>query len=140
MTFSEADLPVVSSKDTQTEGLIDAPAEGDEKTDDDKSDKKETKPWSIDRIKKEYRRFNIDLAPKVIPSMSDIIYNVLLICKFNVVLFVVLAALRSRRAGGTPDIEQHSSLRRVPSCFQSRYLHGRQTHASSLLESWCVRQ
>ena len=54
------------SKDTQTEGSTDAASDGAEKTDEDKSDKKETKHWSIDRIKKEYRRFNIDLAPKVL--------------------------------------------------------------------------
>lgn len=66
---SEADLPDVSSKDTQTESSGDsAAAESAEKTDQDKADKKENetmKQWSIDRIKKEYRRFNIDLAPKV---------------------------------------------------------------------------
>jgi len=60
-------LPDVSSKDTQTESSGDTTAsEGMEKTDQDKADKKENvKQWSIDRIKKEYRRFNIDLAPKV---------------------------------------------------------------------------
>lgn len=57
----------MSSKDTQTESSGDSTAvEGAEKTDQDKADKKENvKQWSIDRIKKEYRRFNIDLAPKV---------------------------------------------------------------------------
>lgn len=59
-------MPIVSSKDTQTETSGDA--ESTEKTEDDKSDKKETKHWSVDRIKKEYRRFNIDLAPKVIET------------------------------------------------------------------------
>lgn len=65
--YSDADLPVVSSKDTQTESSGDSnAADGAEKTDQDKADKKENvKQWSIDRIKKEYRRFNIDLAPKV---------------------------------------------------------------------------
>lgn len=63
--FSDADLPQLSSKDTQTEGSTDVSGDDAEKTDEDKSDKKETKHWSIDRIKKEYRRFNIDLAPKV---------------------------------------------------------------------------
>lgn len=61
-------MPNVSSKDTQTESSGDTAAavEGAEKTDQDKADKKENvKQWSIDRIKKEYRRFNIDLAPKV---------------------------------------------------------------------------
>lgn len=64
---SDADLPVVSSKVTQTESSGDSSAaDGAEKTDQDKADKKENvKQWSIDRIKKEYRRFNIDLAPKV---------------------------------------------------------------------------
>lgn len=63
---SDADLPERSSKDTQTDGSGDAPAEGDEKCDEDKAEKKEiVKHWSTDRIKKEYRRFNIDLAPKV---------------------------------------------------------------------------
>lgn len=67
LLYSDADLPDVSSKDTQTESSGDtAAAEGVEKTDQDKADKKENvKQWSIDRIKKEYRRFNIDLAPKV---------------------------------------------------------------------------
>lgn len=65
--YSDADLPVVSSKDTQTESSGDSNTVGGaEKTDQDKADKKENvKQWSIDRIKKEYRRFNIDLAPKV---------------------------------------------------------------------------
>lgn len=67
--YRDADLPDVSSKDTQTEGSGDsAAAENAEKTDQDKADKKDNetmKQWSIDRIKKEYRRFNIDLAPKV---------------------------------------------------------------------------
>lgn len=62
-------MPDVSSKDTQTESSGDsAAAENGEKTDQDKADKKDNetmKQWSIDRIKKEYRRFNIDLAPKV---------------------------------------------------------------------------
>lgn len=62
-------MPDVSSKDTQTESSGDsAAAENAEKTDQDKADKKDNetmKQWSIDRIKKEYRRFNIDLAPKV---------------------------------------------------------------------------
>lgn len=64
---SDADLPVLSSKDTQTDGIGDSASnEGTEKTDEDNTEKKEIiKHWSIDRIKKEYRRFNIDLAPKV---------------------------------------------------------------------------
>lgn len=74
ITFSDADLPPVSSKDTQTEGSTDTSAEGDEKGDEDKSDKKETKHWSIDRIKREYRRFNIDLAPKVIYQTDCLMY------------------------------------------------------------------
>ena len=67
--YSDADLPELSSKDTQTESSGDDNPllGGAEKSDEDKSDKKEpTKHWSIDRIKKEYRKFNIDLAPKVI--------------------------------------------------------------------------
>jgi len=73
LSCSDADLPDVSSKDTQTESSGDSTAiEGAEKTDQDKADKKETvKQWSIDRIKKEYRRFNIDLAPKVIANTVD---------------------------------------------------------------------
>jgi hypothetical protein len=63
--LSEADLPLVLTKDTQTECSSDVSADGTEKIDEDKQDKKETKHWSVDRIKKEYRRFNIDLAPKV---------------------------------------------------------------------------
>lgn len=66
LLFSDADLPAVLSKDTQTEHLDGANVDGAEKTDEDKSVQKETKHWSVDRIKKEYRRFNIDLAPKVI--------------------------------------------------------------------------
>lgn len=66
-------MPDVSSKVTQTEGSGDSAAvEGTEKTDQDKADKKEiVKQWSIDRIKKEYRRFNIDLAPKVRLAHKD---------------------------------------------------------------------
>lgn len=63
--YSEADLPIVSCKDTQTDHIGDGP-ENVEKSTDDKLEKKENvKHWSTDRIKKEYRRFNIDLAPKV---------------------------------------------------------------------------
>lgn len=60
----------VSAKDTQTDVPPDnsgEKAEGSEKGDEDKSEKKEeVRHWSVERIKKEYRRFNIDLAPKVI--------------------------------------------------------------------------
>lgn len=65
--FSDADLPVLSTKDTQTDGAGEgASSEDGEKSDEERAEKKElTKHWSIDRIKKEYRRFNIDLAPKV---------------------------------------------------------------------------
>ena len=56
----------MSSKDTQTDSIGDGSSSGDEKADDDKVEKKENvKQWSIDRIRKEYRKFNIDLAPKV---------------------------------------------------------------------------
>ena len=66
MYYSDADLPVVSSKDTQTDSTGDGSGSGDEKSDDDKVEKKENvKQWRIDRIRKEYRKFNIDLAPKV---------------------------------------------------------------------------
>lgn len=62
--YSDADLPVVSSKDTQTDNTGDGSGSGDEKSDE--VEKKENvKQWSIDRIRKEYRKFNIDLAPKV---------------------------------------------------------------------------
>lgn len=56
-----------SSKDTQTDASGDGQSgEDGEKSDEERAEKKElTKHWSIDRIKKEYRRFNIDLAPKV---------------------------------------------------------------------------
>ncbi|KAJ8675672.1 hypothetical protein QAD02_011458 [Eretmocerus hayati] len=67
----DADLPDVSTKDTQTEA--DAPGDGAEKTDETKSDKKETKPWSVDRIKREYRRFNIDLAPKLLYARGELV-------------------------------------------------------------------
>ena len=64
--ISDVDLPERSSKDTQTEGSGDAPASDAEKSDEDGAEKKElVKHWSTDRIKKEYRKFNIDLAPKV---------------------------------------------------------------------------
>lgn len=72
--YSDADLPVVSSKDTQTDSTGDSNGSGDEKADDDKVEKKENvKQWSIDRIRKEYRKFNIDLAPKV--KYKNIFYN-----------------------------------------------------------------
>lgn len=71
---NDADLPERSSKDTQTEGSGDAPAEGDEKCDEDKVEKKEiVKHWSTDRIKKEYRRFNIDLAPKLLYARGELV-------------------------------------------------------------------
>ncbi|KAL0116105.1 hypothetical protein PUN28_011162 [Cardiocondyla obscurior] len=72
---NDADLPDVSSKDTQTESSGDcATVEGAEKTDQDKADKKENvKQWSIDRIKKEYRRFNIDLAPKLLFARGELV-------------------------------------------------------------------
>ncbi|KAG5311118.1 RAE1 geranylgeranyltransferase, partial [Acromyrmex insinuator] len=71
---NDADLPDVSSKDTQTEGSGDSTLEGAEKTDQDKADKKENvKQWSIDRIKKEYRRFNIDLAPKLLFARGELV-------------------------------------------------------------------
>lgn len=57
-------MPVVLSKDTQTEDTSDASEDDTKKSNE--NEKKETKHWSIDRIKKEYRKFNIDLAPKVI--------------------------------------------------------------------------
>ncbi|XP_033218479.1 rab proteins geranylgeranyltransferase component A 2 [Belonocnema kinseyi] len=70
----DADLPEVSSKDTQTEGAGDAPPEGAEKSDEDKVEKKElVKHWSTDRIKKEYRKFNIDLAPKLLYARGELV-------------------------------------------------------------------
>ncbi|XP_077278479.1 rab escort protein isoform X2 [Temnothorax americanus] len=72
---NDADLPDVSSKDTQTESSGDSAAvDGAEKTDQDKADRKENvKQWSIDRIKKEYRRFNIDLAPKLLFARGELV-------------------------------------------------------------------
>ncbi|XP_035734550.1 rab proteins geranylgeranyltransferase component A 1-like [Vespa mandarinia] len=72
---NDADLPVLSSKDTQTDGIGDsANNEGTEKTDEDNTEKKEiVKHWSIDRIKKEYRRFNIDLAPKLLFARGKLV-------------------------------------------------------------------
>ncbi|XP_066581307.1 rab proteins geranylgeranyltransferase component A [Prorops nasuta] len=69
---TEAELPDVSSKDTQTEGSGDnVNVEGLEKTD--KEKKEPVKQWSIDRIKKEYRRFNIDLAPKLLFARGELV-------------------------------------------------------------------
>ncbi|XP_076629473.1 rab escort protein [Colletes latitarsis] len=71
---NEADLPVVSTKDTQTDNIGDGSGSGDEKTDDDKVEKKENvKQWSIDRIRKEYRKFNIDLAPKLLFARGELV-------------------------------------------------------------------
>ncbi|KAK2586255.1 hypothetical protein KPH14_001511 [Odynerus spinipes] len=72
---NDADLPVLSSKDTQTDGIGDSGSnDGAEKTDDDNTEKKEiVKHWSIDRIKKEYRRFNIDLAPKLLFARGKLV-------------------------------------------------------------------
>ncbi|XP_046488159.1 rab escort protein isoform X2 [Neodiprion pinetum] len=72
---NDADLPVLSTKDTQTDGSGDTAAnDGAEKSDEDKSEKKETvKQWSIDRIKKEYRKFNIDLAPKLLFARGELV-------------------------------------------------------------------
>ncbi|XP_043667470.1 rab proteins geranylgeranyltransferase component A 1 [Vespula pensylvanica] len=72
---NDADLPVLSSKDTQTDGIGDSASnEGTEKTDEDNTEKKEiVKHWSIDRIKKEYRRFNIDLAPKLLFARGKLV-------------------------------------------------------------------
>ncbi|XP_011501244.1 PREDICTED: rab proteins geranylgeranyltransferase component A 1 isoform X1 [Ceratosolen solmsi marchali] len=69
----EADLPLVLTKDTQTDGSNDTSSLTTEKTDEDKNDKKETKHWSVDRIKKEYRRFNIDLAPKLLYARGELV-------------------------------------------------------------------
>lgn len=72
---NDADLPVLSSKDTQTDGTGDSASnDGAEKTDEDSTEKKEiVKHWSIDRIKKEYRRFNIDLAPKLLFARGKLV-------------------------------------------------------------------
>ncbi|XP_076164472.1 rab escort protein isoform X2 [Ptiloglossa arizonensis] len=71
---NEADLPVVSSKDTQTDSTGDGSGSGDEKADDDKIEKKENvKQWSTDRIRKEYRKFNIDLAPKLLFARGELV-------------------------------------------------------------------
>ncbi|XP_031838052.1 rab escort protein [Nomia melanderi] len=71
---NEADLPVVSSKDTQTDSTGEGSGSGDEKADEDKVDKKENvKHWSIDRIRKEYRKFNIDLAPKLLFARGELV-------------------------------------------------------------------
>ncbi|KAL7289860.1 hypothetical protein TKK_0016258 [Trichogramma kaykai] len=68
---NDEDLPAVLAKNTQTESSEEP--SGAEKVDDDKSDKKDTKHWSIDRIKKEYRRFNIDLAPKLLFARGELV-------------------------------------------------------------------
>lgn len=94
-------MPPVSSKDTQTETSEDA--EGTEKTDEDKNDKKETKHWSIDRIKKEYRRFNIDLAPKVIISNYWFKNHTQLPILIN--FCIISASLCSRWVSWTLDFE-----------------------------------
>lgn len=71
---NESDLPVVSSKDTQTDTIGDGTGGGDEKADDDKVEKKENvKHWSIDRIRKEYRKFDIDLAPKLLFARGELV-------------------------------------------------------------------
>ncbi|XP_017757912.1 PREDICTED: rab proteins geranylgeranyltransferase component A 1 [Eufriesea mexicana] len=71
---NDADLPVVSSKDTQTDSTGDGNCSGDEKADDGKVEKKENvKQWSIDRIRKEYRKFNIDLAPKLLFARGELV-------------------------------------------------------------------
>lgn len=55
---------MVHAKNTQTESET---GEDPEKTDEDKADRKDpVKHWSIERFKKEYRKFNVDLAPKVL--------------------------------------------------------------------------
>lgn len=83
--FSDADLPVLSSKDTQTDGVGDSASnEGTEKTDEDSTEKKEiVKHWSIDRIKKEYRRFNIDLAPKVNLCYKQDLFDIKITLLYN---------------------------------------------------------
>ncbi|XP_053970848.1 rab proteins geranylgeranyltransferase component A 1 [Hylaeus anthracinus] len=71
---NEADLPVVSSKDTQTDSTGDGTGSSDEKADGDKVEKKENvKQWSIDRIRMEYRKFNIDLAPKLLFARGELV-------------------------------------------------------------------
>ncbi|XP_012273654.1 rab proteins geranylgeranyltransferase component A 1 [Orussus abietinus] len=72
---NDVDLPELTSKDTQTDGSGDvAGGENGEKSDKDKAEKKEqVKLWSIDRIKKEYRRFNIDLAPKLLFARGELV-------------------------------------------------------------------
>lgn len=71
---SEAELPVVLSKDTQTGHGNSDGGSGDEKSDEDKAEKKEhVKQWSVDRIRKEYRKFNIDLAPKLLFARGELV-------------------------------------------------------------------
>ncbi|XP_015113008.1 rab proteins geranylgeranyltransferase component A 1 [Diachasma alloeum] len=67
---NDAELPSLSTKESQTESEADEK----EKSDDEKSEHKETtKHWTIDRIKKEYRRFNIDLAPKLLFARGELV-------------------------------------------------------------------
>ncbi|XP_034936778.1 rab proteins geranylgeranyltransferase component A 1 [Chelonus insularis] len=73
--INDADLPALSSKDTQTESTAESEAtDAAEKADDEKSENKDgVKHWTIDRIKKEYRRFNIDLAPKLLFARGELV-------------------------------------------------------------------
>ncbi|CAG5079523.1 Similar to CHM: Rab proteins geranylgeranyltransferase component A 1 (Homo sapiens) [Cotesia congregata] len=71
---SDADLPQLSSKDTQTEGTEENKENDTEKDDADPNNHKEhVQRWSKDRIKKEYRRFNIDLAPKLLFARGELV-------------------------------------------------------------------
>ncbi|KAK0081054.1 hypothetical protein PV325_012890 [Microctonus aethiopoides] len=72
---NDADLPALSSKDTQTENADENEESGSgEKANDEKTNQKEhVKHWTIDRIKKEYRRFNIELAPKLLFARGELV-------------------------------------------------------------------
>lgn len=67
-------MPALSTKEVQTEVTGD---EQENKTTDDNIDNAEnkdhTKHWTIERIKKEYRRFNIDLAPKLLFARGELV-------------------------------------------------------------------
>ncbi|XP_074106773.1 rab escort protein [Cotesia typhae] len=71
---NDADLPQLSSKDTQTEGTEENKEDDAKKDDADPNNHKDhVQRWSKDRIKKEYRRFNIDLAPKLLFARGELV-------------------------------------------------------------------
>lgn len=71
----DEDLPKLSTKQSQTEITDDNDEEKNKKTNDDDNieNKDHTKHWTIERIKKEYRKFNIDLAPKLLFARGELV-------------------------------------------------------------------